>query len=171
MESSFLLTLPVEIVHRILDCLSIQDIIFSFRYVCKKFYSITNIYNRLKVELSNHSSDTRIHRLYRLISPENVGTLILRNSYYNNELNYIDYFFSFNDIHRFTGLRFVRLDSLTEKDFRTVIHHLTTLSTFKSLSIFDRRILKNDTIMLLSNVIALQSIRELDFDISTRDSQ
>ncbi|CAF1338599.1 unnamed protein product [Adineta steineri] len=168
MESSFLLTLPVEIVHRILDCLNIQDIIFSFRYVCKKFYSITNIYNRLKVELSNHSSDTRIHRLYRIISPENVRTLILRNSYYNNELNDIDYFFSFNDIHRFTGLRFVRLDSLTEKDFCTVIHHLTTLSTFKSLSIFDRRILKNDTIMLLSNVIALQSIRELDFDISTR---
>ena len=63
-SSSFLLTLPVEILHRILDQLDIQDILFLFRHVCKKFSSISNIYNRLTLELSNHSSETRIHRLY-----------------------------------------------------------------------------------------------------------
>ncbi|UJR38731.1 hypothetical protein I4U23_031396 [Adineta vaga] len=168
MESSFLLRLPVEIIHRILDYLNIKDILFSFRHTCKTFYSISNIYNRLTLEISNHISETRIHRLYRILSPENVETLILRKSYFNNELNNIDYFFSFNDIHRFTRLRSVYLHSMYENDFRTIIRHLTTLSTLESLSIFDRRILKDDIIILLSNVIALKSFRKLDFDISTR---
>jgi len=48
------------------------------------------------------------------------------------------------------------------------MRHLTTLSTFKSLTIFDRRILKNDAIILLSAVIALESLRKLDLDISSR---
>jgi hypothetical protein len=167
-SSSFLLTLPVEIVHRILDELNIDDILFSFRHVCKKFYSISNIYNRLTLELSNHSSETRIHRLYRIISAENVETLILQKSYLNNELNNIDWFFSFGDIHRFTRLRSVHLESMNENDFRTIMRHLTTLTTFRSLTIFDRRILKNDTIILLSTVIALQSLRKLDLDISSQ---
>jgi hypothetical protein len=92
-SSSSLLTLPVEILHRILDQLDIQDILFSFRRVCKTFYSIINIYNRLTLKLSNHSSETRIHCLYRILSPSNVGTLILQKCYSNNQLNNIDWFF------------------------------------------------------------------------------
>ena len=92
-SSAFLLTLPVEVLYHILDKLNIKDILFSFRHVCKKFYSITSIYNRLMLKLSNHSSETPIHRLYRILSPENVGTVTLRKSYLNNELNNIDWFF------------------------------------------------------------------------------
>jgi hypothetical protein len=167
-SSSSLLTLPVEILHRILDQLDIQDILFSFRRVCKTFYSIINIYNRLTLKLSNHSSETRIHCLYRILSLSNVGTLILQKCYSNNQLNNIDWFFSFGDLHRFTILHSVHLESMTENDFRTIMRHLATLSTFKSLTIFDRRILKNDTIILLSAVIAMESLRKLDLDISSR---
>ena len=75
-SGSFPTTLSVEILHRILDKFDIQDILFSFCHVYKKFYSITNIYDRLTLELSNHSLDTCIDRLYRKISQENVGILI-----------------------------------------------------------------------------------------------
>ncbi|CAF1651393.1 unnamed protein product [Rotaria magnacalcarata] len=175
MENSFtlvppslsLLTIPVEVLYRILDQLNIKDILFSFRRVCTKFHSITNSYNRLTIEISNHPSDTLIDRFYRIISPENVGALILNQSYTNAESNNIDWFFSFGDIHRFTRLRFVNLKMLYEKDYRTLLRHLATLSRFGSLKIVDRKIFKNETNILLSTVIALPSIRTLDLDISS----
>ncbi|CAF1451028.1 unnamed protein product, partial [Rotaria sp. Silwood1] len=167
-SSSSLLTFPTEILHRILDQLNIEDILFSFRYVCTRFYSITNIYNRLTIKISDHQNETSAYRLYRMISPENVTSLILRKIYGNTKSNNIDWFFSFFNIHQFTRLCYVYLESMNENDFRMIICHLTTLSTFQSLKIFDRRILKNDTIILLSMVIALPSLRKLDLDISSR---
>ncbi|CAF1247954.1 unnamed protein product [Rotaria sp. Silwood1] len=167
-SSSSLLTFPTEILHRILDQLNIQDILFSFRYVCTRFYSITKIYNRLTIEISDHQNETPAYRLYRMISPENVTSLILRKIYGNTKSNNIEWFFSFVNIYQFTRLCYVYLESMDENGFRMIIRHLTTLSTFRSLKIFDRRILKNDTIILLSMVIALPSLRKLDLDISSR---
>ncbi len=167
-SSSYFVQLPVEILHRILDELDIKDILYSFRYVCKKFDSVVKIYNRLTLEFSDHPSEHRPNRLYEIISLENVGSLILEKSNLNNELNNIDWFFKFGDINRFTGLRFVHLKSINENDLCTMMRHLTTLSTFQSLKIFDRRIFKNDTIVLLSKVIALPTLRKIHLDISSR---
>jgi hypothetical protein len=170
-SSSYFVRLPIEILHRILDELDIKDILYSFRYVCKRFDSAMKIYNRLTLKLSDHSSEHRIDRLYKIISLENIGSLIIQRYNNNNELNDIDWFFKFGDINRFTRLRFVHLESMNENDFRTIMRHLTTLTTlsrFQSLKIFDRRIFKNDTIILLSNVIALPTLRKLHLDISSR---
>lgn len=45
-----LLTLPIELVYRILDQLDPPTIIFSFRNVCIRFNAITDIYHRYKVK-------------------------------------------------------------------------------------------------------------------------
>lgn len=167
-SSSLLLALPIELLHRILDNLDIRSIIFSFRAVCKTFYSIANNYQRLKLELSNHSTNDPFDRLYRIISLENIGTLVLQKCYVNNELNNIDRFFSFGGIHRFTRLLSVELESIDENDLCTIMCHLVTLSTLKSLKIFDRRIYKYDTNVLLSAIIALRSLRQLHLNVSSR---
>jgi hypothetical protein len=50
-----LVTLPVEVIHRILDHIDIHSILISFRYVCKQFYMITNTYNRYELDISSTS--------------------------------------------------------------------------------------------------------------------
>lgn len=45
------LTLPVELVHCILDKLDILTILISFRDVCKRFNDIMDKYHRYKVSL------------------------------------------------------------------------------------------------------------------------
>ena len=102
-SSSYILTLPVELLHRILDYLDTRSILFSFRPVCKTFYSVTNNYNGLTLNLSDDSSKTPFDHLYRIIPMENVGRLILEKFYQNNQLN---------DIDRFTRLRSVNLVSV-----------------------------------------------------------
>ena len=165
---SFLLTLPVELVHCILDYLDIDTILFSFRYVCKTFYLITKIYNRLTLELSDDPWETPFDYLNEIISYENVERLILQKFNVNNELNNINQFFSLSEIHRLTRLRCVILVRIDENNFRTIMCHLATLSTLKSLAIYERRIWKNDTNLLLSTVLALPSLRQIHLDVHSQ---
>jgi hypothetical protein len=54
-------TLPVELIHYILDNLDILTILISFRNVCKRFNDIVDNYHRYKV------SFTEIEILKRII--------------------------------------------------------------------------------------------------------
>lgn len=161
-SKSFLLTLPVELLHRILDFLDIHCIIFSFRAVCKTFHSITRNYHRLKLELSKQSKDYPFARLYRIISFENIGTLILRN-------RCLDRFSSLTKIRRFTRLRSIKLENINENDLRAILRHLRTLSTLKSLKILDQKIDQHETNVLLSAVIALPSLRHVHLDVTSQN--
>lgn len=166
---SFLLRLPVELVHWILDNVDIATILFSFRYVCKTFYLMTKFYNRLTLELSDHPWEIPFDYLHEIISYENVERLILQQFNVTNELNNINRFFSLSEIHRLTRLRCVTLISIDENNFRTIMRHLVTLSTLKSLSIYEQRICKNDTNLLLSTVLSLSSLRQVHSDVHTNN--
>jgi len=162
-----LYTLPVEVLYRILDQLEGRDIVFSFRNVCTKFYAITNIYNRLTIELSNYHSKFETNRLCRIIEPENVASLIFWKSYTTSTFDEIDWFFSSIDIHRFTRLCFLNITNIKERHLHTILHHLTTISTLISLKIYDRSLMNDNIIADLSAIIALPSLRILDLDISS----
>lgn len=45
-ECPSLLTLPIEILHRIYDRLDIQTILFSLRNTCQRLKAVVNSYNR-----------------------------------------------------------------------------------------------------------------------------
>ena len=64
-------TLPVELVYHILGDLDAETIFFSFRKVCKLFYTIVNTYNRYELDLSSISK-IDFHRVCRVIRPENI---------------------------------------------------------------------------------------------------
>ena len=42
--------LPVELIFHILNYLDTDTILLSFRYICKRFYIITNAYNQYKLK-------------------------------------------------------------------------------------------------------------------------
>jgi len=73
--------LPVEILYRILDHLEIKDFLLSFRFVCTKFHTIINNYNRLFIEIHDRRWKVVISRLCQLIQLENITSLCLYNSY------------------------------------------------------------------------------------------
>ncbi|UJR18439.1 hypothetical protein I4U23_005344 [Adineta vaga] len=54
MEQSSLINLPVEVLHRIFDFCDIQTILCTMSCVCKRLHSITNYYNRFKLELKTY---------------------------------------------------------------------------------------------------------------------
>jgi hypothetical protein len=76
-----LLTLPTELLHRIPDQL---DTTFSFRHVCRRFYTVTKTYNRYKIVLSSISLRGFIHYIYRYISPENIAAMFVDKPLYES---------------------------------------------------------------------------------------
>ncbi len=100
-----LVTLPVEILYRILDHVDMHSILFSFRCVCKQFYTISNSYNRYELDTSS-SSSSDIKRIARLIQPDRIISLVFHAD--SSGENKIDLFF-----RCFNSNEFVRLFSLT----------------------------------------------------------
>jgi hypothetical protein len=69
-----LVTLPVEVIYRILDYIDIRLILNTFRYVCKQFYMITNTYNRYELDVSSISLND-IKRIAHFIQSEHIISL------------------------------------------------------------------------------------------------
>ncbi|UJR16389.1 hypothetical protein I4U23_003292 [Adineta vaga] len=159
------LTLPVELVHRILDQLDTELILLSVRSVCKRFYTIVDSYNRLSIKFTSESSKTTISRLCRALQTNNVSSLSLKNTSY--KVNMIGIFLRSVFIYELNQLRSLTLCGIDEFDLHIIINPLIMMNTIKSFSfrIKERKLLGNDTIELLSSVIAMPSLRKLTFDV------
>jgi hypothetical protein len=156
-----LVTFPVELIYLILDRLDTKDILFSFRNVCTHFYEITRTYNRYKIQFSSTSSKADIHRMCRIIIPANVVSLALTNTHSTSER--IELFFSLIDIHQFTRLYSLDLSGLESCHLNKIMHHIITVPTLISLSLKTEytEAMKNDTIDLLSSIVATSTLRKL----------
>ncbi|CAF3942320.1 unnamed protein product [Rotaria sp. Silwood2] len=126
------LTLPVELIDRILDLLDTESILFSFSAVCKRFHAIAYNYSRLTINFTDTSSKADIQRIRRAMRPENVIALTLKNS--SRQSNIIRHFLSSVYIYQSTQLRSLTLCNIEEYDLQTIIKSLTT-SKLASLSL------------------------------------
>ncbi|CAF3825901.1 unnamed protein product [Rotaria sp. Silwood1] len=126
------LTLPVELIDRILDLLDTESILFSFSGVSKRFHAIAYNYSRLTINFTDKSSKADIQRICRAMRPENVIALTLKNS--SRQSNIIRHFLSSVYIYQLTQLRSLTLYNIEEYDLQTIIKSLTT-SKLSSLSL------------------------------------
>jgi hypothetical protein len=123
MSTTSLYTLPIEILHRIIDYVDKETIFFSFRNVCRHFYNITNTYNQYKLDFRSVTKPA-FHRLRHFIQPENVISLILSDGH--KTPGQINLFISLFDINTFTRLRSLTLIEVDGSDLSVYLKHVST---------------------------------------------
>ena len=127
-----LVTLPVEIIYRILDDIDIGSILISFRYVCKQFHMISNTYNRYELDVSSISS-VDMKRIAHLIQPENVISLIFQKNCCTTHNLHL--FFQLFDKNRFVQLRSLTLNEITGQNLDHILDVFRSCPRLVSLSI------------------------------------
>ena len=151
--------LPVEILHRILDHLDGQTILLSIRYVSKQFQTVTNNYNKYKLNFSSILK-TQFRLICRIIQPEDVISLTLSNG--EKTPNQIDLFPSVFDINRWTRLRSLTLLDIDNNSLKIFLLHTLAFCTLISLSIKCREIADMETLAHLSSFISQPNLHRLD---------
>jgi hypothetical protein len=134
MSTPSLYTLPVELLHRIVDYIDIETVFLSFRNVCKYFYTIINSYNQYKLDFRSITKPA-FHRVRHFIQPENVISLIISNEHKTPDQ--IKLFLSLFDIHTFTQLRSLTLIYVDNSELNIYLKHASTCPLI-SLSIDNR---------------------------------
>ncbi|CAF0890464.1 unnamed protein product [Rotaria sordida] len=169
MSTSSLDILPVEILHHILDNLDIQTILFSFRYVCKRFDSITTSYNYYNFNFESISK-TRFLRICHMIPFEQVVSLTLSNR--DKTHGQILLFISLFDINQFLRLRSLTLIRIEANDLKIFLDY-TIHSSLISLSIDSQtlNISKNPVLNLLSSTIEHYTLQKLDLNMWPKNMQ
>jgi hypothetical protein len=125
MSTASLQTLPVEIIHQILDNLDGLTICISFRYLCQRFRAIADKYDRYDLDLTLISEhDFRL--VCRTIRPENVRSLILSENI--NTINQIIVFNRLVDIRRFTQLKSITLSYFDDLAYDNIMEHINKCS-------------------------------------------
>ncbi|CAF4894100.1 unnamed protein product [Rotaria sp. Silwood1] len=164
MQAASLHTLPIELFYHLFDNLDIQTIFFSFRNVCKRFFTIVNTYNQCELDLSSISK-IEYHRICRIIRPENITSLILSNN--DMTPGQIGLFTSLFNINQFLHLRTLTLIEIEKFELNLLLKHIN----IKSLSELSINIRKNNfkskgksMIPLLSNIIT-SNLRKLDLSM------
>ncbi|CAF1271638.1 unnamed protein product [Rotaria sp. Silwood1] len=163
MSNSSLDILPVEILHHILDNLDIQTILFSFRYVCKRFDLITNSYNYFNFNFESISK-TKFLRICHMIPFEQVVSLTLSDK--DKTHGQIQLFISLFDINQFLRLRSLKLIRIESNHLKIFLDY-TIHSSLISLSIDSQtlNIGKNPVLTLLSSTIEHYTLQKLDLNI------
>ncbi|CAF2808808.1 unnamed protein product [Rotaria sp. Silwood2] len=116
--NSSLDTLPVELIHRIFNSLDEQTIILSLRYVCKRFYTIVNVYDHYKLNFESILK-SNFDRICRFIQLENVISLTLSDEHMTP--GQIQLFFSLFHIERFTRLCSLTLSDIEERYLKRIL--------------------------------------------------
>ncbi|CAF3157002.1 unnamed protein product [Rotaria sp. Silwood2] len=155
--------LPIEILHHILDNLDIQTILFSFRYVCKRFDEIINSYNYYNFNFESISK-TKFLRICRMVPFERVVSLTLSDKDITH--GQIQLFISLFDINQFVRLRSLTLIRIEANDLKIFLDY-TIHSSLISLSI-DLQTLnigRNSILNLLSSTIENCTLQKLDLTL------
>lgn len=150
-------TLPIEIIYQILTNLDQETILFQFGYVCKRFYSIIQTYNRYKLNFQSISK-IKFHILCQRIRLENIISLTLSNDQQTPEQ--IKLFLSKFQIEQFTRLQSLTLIQIDEDDFHRIFQ--SNLSNLQSLtfSFSQEPVLQSKIFSILSS----SNLRTFHFD-------
>ena len=158
-----IMELPVEVLYCILDRLDTKDILFSFRNVCRHFHAITDNYNQYKVRVTCTSPKADIHRLCRIIRPQNIASCIIvrTTSSADNIDDRIQSFLSLIDMRQFTRLRSLEIFDTTKDDSNAILGHISYIPTLMLLKWKNEGWMAEETIDLLSSIIATSNLRKL----------
>ena len=159
--------LPVEIHHRIFDHLDIQTILFTFRHVCRRFYSIVDTYRSYRLNFEE-ISQAKFHRICRIIPLEYVVALTLSDK--DQTHGQIRLFLSLFNLNQFIRLRSLTLLQIDDDQLNIFIHFILQ-SSITSLSIDSEtfNIRQNTSLKLLSSVIEHGTLEKLDLNMRSKD--
>ncbi|CAF1236139.1 unnamed protein product [Adineta steineri] len=168
MSTVYLNTLPIEILYHIIDYLDIETIFFSFRSVCKHFYSIVNSYNNYDFNFESISK-SNFNIICRMIPFEQVISLTLSNK--DKTHGQIPLFLSLFNLTQFNRLRSLKLIQIEDNDLKLFLNsiiHLSSLISF-SIDLQTLNIRKNTSLNLLSSTINDHSFQQLDLNMWPKD--
>jgi hypothetical protein len=167
MSSASLTNLPVELIYHLFEYLDLSTILFSFRFVSKRFHHVVNEYDRYQIDLRRISKG-EFDRLCFSVRPETIRSLILSNDC--STPHQIQTFLSRFSFDRLTKIRSLKLIKIEENQLFPVLMHLNS-PQLHSLSIeASSWVTFGYTIrVLLSSTIAKSHLEHLDLNISYRD--
>ncbi|CAF2051374.1 unnamed protein product [Rotaria magnacalcarata] len=131
MSISYLYTLPIELIHRIIDYIDTETLFFSLQNVCKHFYTIVNTYNQHQLDFRSITKP-KFDFIHRLINPENIISLVISDGHRTG--GQIKLFLSLFDLRTFTRLRSLALIDVTMSVSIEYLQDVST-DTLDSLSI------------------------------------
>ena len=152
-----LLTLPVELIHRILNNLDAYFIYFFVRKVCKRFYLIVNLYHQYDLNLDS-ISQSRLKIISRCIQSEKISSLGLKNMY--NELEKTKLFLSLFDTSQLTRLQSITLCRADRRTDSEALQHLN-ISNLVSLNIHSTDPEYDSQLPFISKVMVQPHFRKL----------
>lgn len=157
-------TLPVELLHRIFDSLDAETILNSLQYVCKRLNSVTNNYNRYKLNFQSILK-YKFHQLCRKTDPKNVISLILSNE--NQTPGQIGLFLSLYHIEEYIRLETINLISIEESYLKIILERLSINSSLTSLIIHHELYshVNREITQLISLMIKKNNLRKLDLNL------
>ncbi|CAF2742985.1 unnamed protein product [Rotaria sp. Silwood2] len=157
-------TLPVELIYYLLEYLDISTLLFSFRYVCKRFQTIVNSYDQYKLDMRLISKIDFDH-ICHVISPKKILSIILTNDI--DTPYQIRTFLSKFSFEQFSQIQSLDLIKIEENNLFSIVNHISQCS-LKSLSIdcksWDK--ISYTTRVLLSSLIAKFKLEKLNLNIS-----
>ena len=166
---SYLPTLPVELLHRILDNLDALTIISSLRLTCRRLKSIVDNYDRYRLDFRDVSK-SNFQLLCRLIDPRRVIALVLAPR--PETTDEIELFTTYFRARQFKRLRSLDLINIKQRQLKNLFKRFdcSSLVSFSfTLGQEDCRC-KNTTTALLSSITAQKNLRYLDMDVSFYDA-
>lgn len=157
--------LPVELLYRIFDDLDAETILLSIRYVCKRFYGITQHYNRYTLNCQAMDK-TKFNSIGNVTAPNNVTGLILSND--DQTPGQIELFLSLSPLEEYDRLETVTLSQIDQVSLVLFLDHLGKISTLASLTITSDSSLKltDSTLNSLSCIMGQRTLRHLDLTLS-----
>ncbi|CAF0798936.1 unnamed protein product [Rotaria sp. Silwood1] len=161
--TTYLDTLPVELLNYILNFLDTHTILLSFRYVCKRFYIISNVYDQYKLNL-NLCRKYNFYHFCRIINPLHIISLILSDD--DKTPGQISLFLSFFNLKQFIHLHSLTLLEIDDSNLHIILKDLTYL-LLKSLTIKSRTslTLTHQTLTCLSTTLEQSSLKEFTLSI------
>ena len=160
-----LLTLPVEILHHIIDHLDTSTIFLSLSNVCTHLRAICSSYHRYQLDFSS-TAKADFHRISQLIQPENVRSLTLSDD--NKTPGQIKLFLSLFHFDQFTRLFSLNLIGIDDKDLSEIAQFVTA-PTLTSLLINWREAHcpSTETMSFLSSILSQLQLRKLELKTSS----
>lgn len=163
MINASLLSLPVELVHCILNHCDVKTI-FSMRCVCKQIYAFVDTYNRLKLTF-NSTSPSTAKLFFHFVRPERVVSMTISDtdetSNFRVRDGQIDPFYSIFDNLQFMRLRSLTFRTVSDTSLKYFVDNFFNTDFLVSLSIESNETRHKRTWDLVSSTFGRYSLRKL----------
>lgn len=126
MPTTTLLSLPPEILHKVLDHLDAQTILLSVKCVCMQLHAIVGTYNRFRLKLASHR---RLVNINQDFPTENVISLTIYDDWDSSEIEDFERKHVSSLIHnlrRFTQLRSLTLYGIYDDELGLLLSYFIT---------------------------------------------